>query len=1032
MKVPEGDPGNPEILSRNSSDTKPLKTRGGAVSTTEVFQTWKEELTIGSTFAGRYQIIEELGKGGMGKVYKVLDKEIEEKVALKLLNPEVAGDKKTIQRFRNELKLARKIAHRSVCRMFDLSRDGGTYYITMEYVPGEDLKSSIKRVGPLSAGKAILIAKQVCEGLGEAHRLGVVHRDLKPQNIMIDREGNARIMDFGIARSLKKKGVTETGVIIGSPEYMSVEQVEGREVDQRSDIYSLGIILYEMLTGTLPFDGDTPLSIAVKHTTQTPADPREVNAQIPEELSRVILKCMKKKRHRRYQSAEELLAELSNMEKDFPTTERVLPKRRCSTSKEITVTFGLKKLFIRASVLVAFVLIGAILWRVLPEQGAVPTPAAKPSLAILYFQNNSGDESLDRWGIGLSELLTADLRQSKYMRVLNGDKIFRMLNRLSLLGAKKYSSEDLKTVATQGGVDYILKGSFHATDKNFIIIVMLQNPHTGSVVSTRRVECRGEEEIFAVTDELTKRIKLDLGLSSGQLSSDSDKKLAKISTSSPQAYQCYIGGRKNYLNGGDTHKTIEFMRKATAVDPEFSMAYKAMAGAYGQMDSIAQMWSCLRKALELKDRLSLREFYLIQGQLYSISEETYDKAIKAYNSLLKVYPEDRCGNFNLGLLYHDLEEWDEATQRFEVSIGNKEETSGPYVNQAEAYMAMGMYDKARRVLQDYLASFPDEVWVRAKISNAYLCQGKLDLALREAEKALSVDSTSIYPSLIGDISHCEGDLLTAEEAYQKILRREETANQYYGRLKLAALYLSQGRFEDSKREFKKTSAVAEKIGDTEGQMWAHSYLAQLHLASGDPEEAFEDWKKAQNMALQGGLDWRLSLHLKGLIYLKMESMDEAQGTADELKRVLQERTNKKLMRYYHHLVGMLELQKGNLSQAIVALKRALSLLPSQHSELDDHALFFHPLAIAFYKAGELEKAQKQYKRITSLTTGRLFFGDIFAQSLYMLGKIYEEKGWQEKAREHYSQFLGHWKDADPGIPEVEDAKERLEKLRAES
>ena len=287
------------------------------VEVTETIEAPMEELTRGATLANRYEIIEELGKGGMGRVYRVEDTKLKQEVALKLIKPEIAKDKKTIERFRNELKLAREIAHRNVCRMYDLNEEKGAHYITMEYVRGEDLRGLIRRIGQLPIGKSLSVAKQICEGLAEAHRLGVVHRDLKSNNIMIDKEGNVRIMDFGIARSLEAKGITGAGVMIGTPEYMSPEQVEGKEVDQRSDIYSLGVILYEMVTGRVPFEGDTPFTIGVKHKSEIPKDPKELNTQIPEDLNRVILICLEKDKEERYQSAGELRSELENMRKAY-------------------------------------------------------------------------------------------------------------------------------------------------------------------------------------------------------------------------------------------------------------------------------------------------------------------------------------------------------------------------------------------------------------------------------------------------------------------------------------------------------------------------------------------------------------------------------------------------------------------------------------------------------------------------------------------------------------------------------------------
>jgi len=359
----------PKCQTDNPSDSKYCKecatplpsSREIDISQTKTLETPREELTTGSTFAGRYQIIEELGHGGMGRIYRAVDKKLNEEVALKLIKSEIASEKRTIERFHNELKLARKISHPHVGRMYELLEEEGIHFITMEYVSGEDLKSSIKRFGQLPINKSISIAKQICEGLAEAHKIGVIHRDLKPSNIMVDKEGNAKVVDFGIARSLKAKGITGEGVSVGTPEYMSPEQVEGKEADQRADVYSLGIILYEMVTGRVPFEGETPFSIAAKQKNEQPENPKKLNPQIPEDLSRLILKCLEKDREKRYQGAGEVLTELTRIEQGLPTIEKVIPKRKPITPKEISIKFSPRKLFIPALGLVAVAAVIALL-----------------------------------------------------------------------------------------------------------------------------------------------------------------------------------------------------------------------------------------------------------------------------------------------------------------------------------------------------------------------------------------------------------------------------------------------------------------------------------------------------------------------------------------------------------------------------------------------------------------------------------------------------------------------------------------------
>jgi len=1021
----------------NPADSKYCKECGTKVSpaVTETMEAPREELTTGSTFAERYQIIEELGKGGMGKVYKANDADIKEKVAIKLIKPEISTDKKTIERFQNELKFARKIRHKNVCQMYDLNKEEGTYYITMEYVSGEDLKSFIRRSGQLAIGTTIRVAKQICEGLSAAHRLGVVHRDLKPSNIMIDKEGNVRIMDFGIARSLETKGLTGPGVMIGTPEYMSPEQVEGKETDQRSDIYSLGIILYEMLTGRVPFEGDTPFTVGVKHKSERPKDPKELNAQIPEDLNRVILRCLEKDREKRYQGAGEVSSELSKTEEGIPTTERIVPERKPLTSREITVQFSLKKIFIPALAAVALIIVAVVLWRILSKKEAIPVPSGKPSLAVMYFKNNTRDEGYDIWRSALSDSIITDLSQSKYINVLSGDRLYGILRKLDLLEVKSYASDDLMKVAIEGKVNHILQGSLSKAGDIFRVEYTLQDMNTGKIIGSDRVEGRGEQAVFSMVDELTRRIKADFELSEEEISADIDKEIEKITTSSPQAFKYYVEGRE-FHHKGEYRKNIQSMEKALALDPEFAMAYRSMAMGYNNLALFSESKKYLQKAFELRDRLSDRERYLIEAEFYRDSETTYSQAIAAYTKHLELYPDDSIANTNLGILYMSTEQWDQAIERFNVQIKGKDESFFPYVNIAEPYRAKGMYDTARRVLEGYIQDFQESHEIRLELSTNYFQQGDYDHALAEADKAFS-----IYPDSIrvlfsrGNIYVCKEDFNKAEEEYLKVLERTELGYHLYTRIVLGTSHILQGKFESARQHYKHGLELAEKLGDNWWRACFHIWRAYSYLKSGQPEEALKDCDEAWNVApgSDDSLKWqRRALYYKGRAFLAMHSVEDAQRAADGIKELVEKGTNKKDIRYHHHILGLIELMRKNYSKAIEYFTQAISLLPYHHGMgpfTNDQANFAEGLALAIYESGDLERAQEEYEKILTYTTGKLYTGDIYAQSLYWLGRIYEKKGQKSRAIEFYEKFLDLWKDADPGIAEVKDARKRLAGLR---
>jgi eukaryotic-like serine/threonine-protein kinase len=643
IRCPACHAANPEIVKfcRECGTTLP-PTNGSIPKATETIRAPLKELARGSLFARRFEVIEELGKGGMGKVYRVFDKKVEEEVALKLIKPEIAADREVIDRFRSELRISRKISHRNVSRMFDLGDEEGTYYITMEYVSGEDLKSFIHRARQLNAGTAISIAKQVAEGLEEAHRLGIVHRDLKPSNIMIDKNGNAKIMDFGIARSLAGQGITDAGMIIGTPEYMSPEQVEGQDVDQRSDIYSLGVVLYEMVTGRRPFEGDTPLSIAHKQKYEAPEDPRKLNAQIPESLSRVILRCLEKDEEKRYQNAEDLRSDLTRLEEEIPTSERAVPARKPVKPREIAAGAGKinwAKISLYAGAVIVLALIVYAAFHFFAGRQEVID-----SIAVLPFENVNADPNADYLYDGITEMIINKLTQvSSFKTVICRNSVFTY----------KGKAVDPKKVGQDLGVKAVLLTKLVRAGDRLTISPTLVRTRDNSQLWGERYD-RKFEDIHSIEEDIATSIVQALRL---KLTKEDQQKISARPIDDASAYELYL--RANHeirrYREDTLERVVQDLQNGLKIIGPNPFLYSALASAYVQYviigtkqeDYLAKAEDYAKKALALDPDFPKANIAL--GYIYEYRSQR--EGIRYFKKALAVNPNEPYALRRLALIY---------------------------------------------------------------------------------------------------------------------------------------------------------------------------------------------------------------------------------------------------------------------------------------------------------------------------------------------------------------------------------------------
>ena len=704
MKCPSCSADNPESF-------RFCKDCGTPLRSSKTLNLGMDKLPKGTLFAGRYRIIEELGVGGMGRVYKVHDTELDTQVVLKVLLPEVAAEPETISRLRNELKLSREISHKNVCRMFDLNLSNGSYYITMEYVDGESLKSIIQMTKKLSAATAIRITKGICGGLGEAHRHGIIHRDLKPGNIMIDRDGDTKILDFGLARSIESKGITATGIFIGTPAYMSPEQVLEKTVDRRSDIYSLGILLYEMVTGQLP--------------KERPIEPEEFNLIIPQVVSHVILKCLEKEKEDRYQSTEELFEELSRIEKIHTESRRDDSVKRKKKGKKILL--GSLALAIFLLVLTALVFLQRDRGRDLD------------SIAVLPFKIENiepgQDSEIEYLADGITETIIANLiKLPGLKKVIARSSVFQY----------KGMDIDPQEVGRELGVDALLASRLSQYGDQLSINVELVDTADNRRIwgDSYQIE---RNQIFEVQDSITSSIAKGLRL---ELTGEVRERLTRHYTESSEAFKAFARGQYlwNKRTQTDLLRAIGYFEEALQIDPDYALAHTGLSlsylllpeyGTYLPQEGYQKAKEAALKALEIDPDLA--EALTSFAQIKRRYDWDWAGAEREYKRALELDPNYAMAFHWYGYDMMCMGRYAEAIQMIERAHELDPLSMVISRNLGQVYYRSGQYERGKKILQGIYAKNPNFSYLHYHLGNIEFQQGRYAEALilfqREKENA---------------------------------------------------------------------------------------------------------------------------------------------------------------------------------------------------------------------------------------------------------------------------------------------------------